>query len=276
MRRSDGSIIWCSLSSVRTDPSQTVSGYVVTLSDLTVRRAADEARRVAEKRYESLAQQSIAGVFMLRDGRLIYANERAREIAGYASVEELLAETDPLRHVPPEDLPKVRRNIVHLLSGGEDAIQFETRVRRPSDGRIVHLLVQEKAMLTPDGPVIIGMSLDISAQKEAERQREVLGRLGLQLAGASTPGEVASIVSRLTAEVWNWDSFAFNMKLEGERRYVRLLAIDLDEDGVKQPFPLTEHDGFKITPDEPLLRGRARLMNVEPQFPVKQIGRAHV
>lgn len=269
MRRRDGSFIWCSLSAVRTDPSQTVSGYVVTLSDLTARRAADEARRVAEKRYESLAQQSIAGVFMYRDGRLIYANERAREIAGYPSVAELLAETDPFAHVLPEELAALKARIAAQVAAPEGSVQFETRVRRPSDGRIVHVLVQQKAMSTSDGPVIIGMSLDITAQKEAERQREALGRLGLRLAGASTLSEVASIVSDMAAEVWNCDSFAFNMKLDGDRRYLRLLSLDLDESGAKRSYPPTEHDGFVVKTDDPLLRGRARLMNVEPRFPVK-------
>ncbi len=68
-----------------------------------------------EKACEALAQSSLAGIYIIQNGKLRLVNPHFQRCTGYA--EKDLLDTDPLRLVHPEDREMVSRRAVMMLKG---------------------------------------------------------------------------------------------------------------------------------------------------------------
>jgi diguanylate cyclase (GGDEF)-like protein/PAS domain S-box-containing protein len=77
--RVNGDAFWCEVSIVRLDPTETLSGYVATITDITKRKAAEEKLERAAL-YDSLTDLPNRSLFMDRLGRCF---ERARRVENY-------------------------------------------------------------------------------------------------------------------------------------------------------------------------------------------------
>ena len=85
-----------------------------------------------EKVYEALAKSSLAGVYIIQDGKLKLVNPHFQRCTGYT--ENDLMDVDPLSLVHPEDREMVSRRAVMMLKG-ERTEPYEFRLLT-RDGRI--------------------------------------------------------------------------------------------------------------------------------------------
>ncbi len=256
LRRLNGQLFWCAISIVRLDPAQTAAGFVATLTDVSDRRRAEAALQDVSSRYQMLVEQSLAGIFIRNRTELLYVNDRTAAIFGYSK--EDMTSGDPFFTVHPDDLAIVEAGIGSLFGGGKTASHFQARgVAR--GGHIVYMDVQAMRIDYEGEPTVIGMVLDMTAQRMAEREREFLSRLGLHLAGVKTREEMAEMVARETRELWDWDSFGFNVRNMDHDSFLRILGIDTDENGALESFAPEEHRSLFAFPERDFWRGEPSL-----------------
>jgi diguanylate cyclase (GGDEF)-like protein/PAS domain S-box-containing protein len=171
--RNDGSPLWLRTTVRRTDgqadgQATGAAGRDGVVEDVTAQVVAEEARRAAESQFRGLVEQSLVGIYILQDDRVVYANPKLARIFG-ASPEEIvgLPSLDPL--VAEDDRAEVKAyHRRHML--GEDAEpQHGFRgVRR--DGTPLFAEVHVALTRYRGRRAIIGTLLDVTQRKAAERE----------------------------------------------------------------------------------------------------------
>lgn len=164
--RPDGRMVPLSLNAapLRDDAGRIV-GVVVTMTDLSLRRQAEDAVRRSEERYRRLFEKNLAGVCRYTlDGRFLEGNPAYARMFGYGSPDEM-------RHVPGAALhadPHERSlKLKQLLETGL-LTNIESR-RRRKDG--TEFWVLENVALVDEGGVqsIEATLADINERKRAEQ-----------------------------------------------------------------------------------------------------------
>ncbi|RPJ53752.1 MAG: PAS domain S-box protein, partial [Methanobacteriota archaeon] len=124
--------------------------------------------RESEEKYRTLVEQSLQALVMLRDGRIVFANERAAEFGGY-TVQELRAlspdQVVGLYH--PDDRPVIVKRMKGRLAGELEPTRYEARlVRKDCSMAWAELFV---SVVQYEGRPTHQVSfIDITERKEAE------------------------------------------------------------------------------------------------------------
>lgn len=134
-----------------------------------LRAQAEAAVRENERLFRSVVEQNIAAIFMIDNGRFVFANPRACEILGYAPGEldghevlPLIGEEDRdgvaemMRMVISGELPSAERNFIGLGKQG-DPVDIGARAIR---------------VILDNRPLILGMAQDIGERKKAQEAIE--------------------------------------------------------------------------------------------------------
>jgi hypothetical protein len=178
-RRKDGSEITVD---IERSPCQTPDGPVAIASirDLTEQRAAAAALSEAQTLTHQLIEQSLIGISITQDERLVFVSPTLLEISGYTR-DELLAMPSAVDLVPEEDRQKVREAIkVRLESGAQ--VRYTTRMRH-KEGHLIHLEVHGGLVQYRGRPAVIAAALNITERVRLEQQMlqvqkiELVGRL---------------------------------------------------------------------------------------------------
>jgi diguanylate cyclase (GGDEF)-like protein/PAS domain S-box-containing protein len=167
--RKDGGLLHWHHSGVLLRGSQgRPSRCIGTVTDISGRRQIEEALRISEKRYRTLFERNLAGVYRSTlDGRILDCNESFARIFGYASREEMLQQTAWDMYLKRED----REAAVAKLLERQYLTNYEICLKR-KDGSSVWVLESENLIEGPDGrlSVIEGTAIDITERKRAEEQ----------------------------------------------------------------------------------------------------------
>ena len=123
-----------------------------------------EAIRQSEELYKALAEKSIAGVYVVQDGKFRFINSNAASYAGYTR-EELLGQ-DASILVNPEDREKVRQNARAMLRG-EMSSPYEFRIIT-KQGETRWIMETVTTILHEGRPAILGNSMNITERKRTE------------------------------------------------------------------------------------------------------------
>ena len=175
MHTRDGRLIWVEDVSVHVEPPEGGvpfrQGFAL---DITERKRADDAIRLAETRYRTLVEQLPLAVYIDRvdaDSSNIYTSPQIEAMLGY-SVEEWVG--DPSLFV---DAPASRRSRASARRARERRTRpashsMPTTALHARDGRVVWVHDEAHIIDDPDSgePVLQGYLLDITARREAEEQ----------------------------------------------------------------------------------------------------------
>ncbi len=148
--------------------------------------------RESEHKYHSLVEESLVGVYIVDNRRIIYANRRLAEITGYSQVE--LQQKDYLDLIFPEDRPLVEEQVQRRLRGQAHSAQYSYHIRR-KDGQLIHVEVRSTDTEYRGRRVIIGTMQDISERVDSETRERQLHR---QL--EQTAIQTATMLSRVIDE----------------------------------------------------------------------------
>ena len=135
--------------SVLIDSHGHAAGAIESIRDITERRRVEEALRLAEEKYRSIFENSIAGIFRTTpDGRVLSANAALARIFGYDAPDEILVLSDLARqlYLDPE-----RRTDLWRLAEELDAVrEFEIKARR-KDGSTAWVTLNARAVRDETG-----------------------------------------------------------------------------------------------------------------------------
>ena len=154
---------------------------------------ADEGSLLRDRHLEyfrALAEQSIAGIYMIDGGKITYMNPRAAQIFGYQPEE---AVGRPVRDFVCEgDWPKLDENIRRRLAGEIANAQYEFKGRR-KDGSVVMIGGHGTTATLKGRRIIIGVLQDVTDKLRAEETiRDYIARLERSILG--TVNAVSSMV----------------------------------------------------------------------------------
>lgn len=124
--------------------------------------------------FESIVEGALVGVYVVQDGRIVYANPRLGDLFGYTPDElRSLPSIKPL--VAPEDWPMVEDRLRRRLSG---AMQTSTHVMRGvrRDGSLVELEVYSRRTEHDGRPAVAGTMVDVTERRARERELEARER----------------------------------------------------------------------------------------------------
>jgi diguanylate cyclase (GGDEF)-like protein/PAS domain S-box-containing protein len=116
--------------------------------------------------YRLLVEESLVGVYMIQDERLIYANRKLGELFGYTR-DEMLALPSVLDVIAKSHTDTVRETMRKRLDGEINEIEYTVRGVR-KDGRLIHLDVRSVRASHAGRPAVIGTMVDITARKQFE------------------------------------------------------------------------------------------------------------
>lgn len=142
--------------------------FVVIFDNVTARKESERVLAESEQRFRSLVEQSLAGIYIIQDGRFAYVNPRFAEIFGYASPQELIG-VEPAALVAEQDCEFVAENMRRRLNGEVQNLSYGfTAVRK--DGSEIEVGVHGAQATHRGRPAIIGLLQDVSEKKRAEEQ----------------------------------------------------------------------------------------------------------
>jgi diguanylate cyclase (GGDEF)-like protein/PAS domain S-box-containing protein len=198
----DGRVLDLALNPILADGEAT--GVSVFGKDISKRKAAEGALREAERKYRSIFDGALEGIFQTtREGRLLTANPALAKMLGYGSVDELLSlakNVGELIWAEPEERSKYLRQ----LEERGDCLGFECRLKR-KDGLSIWASLNARRVCGSDGRLLNyeGFIIDITERKRAEQaQREIMD----DLQQAQAIGALGSYALNIPTGVWSSSS----------------------------------------------------------------------
>lgn len=158
-----------------------------------------DALRRAEQKYRAIFDYALEGIFQTTpEGRYLSANPALARLYGYSSVDELVAQVTDLGAQLYVD-PQRRAEFVRLMQEQGRVEGFESEVRC-RDGSKKWISENAIAVRGPDGKIVYyqGSVLDITAQKQAERERK---RMELQLRHAQKLESIGQLAAGIAHEI---------------------------------------------------------------------------
>lgn len=171
---------------------QTVKGWffvsvTAVMLFVFIRRALERQKQTAERlsaseeKFRTLVERSLAGIYVIQDGRFLYVNPRLAEIFG-RTPEEIVERFSAEDMVVPEDRATVRENLRRRLAGEVSYMSYAFRGVR-ADGTMVDVEVAGTTAPVNGRPAVIGTLLDQTERNNLQRQAlqaqklEILGLL---------------------------------------------------------------------------------------------------
>lgn len=155
------------------DRNGKICGSLHIARDITVSKRADDALRQSETRFRSLVEQSLVGIYVLRDDRFLYVNPKLAEIFGYDSPDEIVFGKTTMDLIAPESRTLVADNDRKRLHGLEQSVHYTLKGLR-KDGTVIDVEAYGNTAEIEGRPAIIGTLLDITGRVQLERRQRAL------------------------------------------------------------------------------------------------------
>jgi PAS domain S-box-containing protein len=159
--------------------------------DITERKHAEEARRIAEQKYRDIVEHALEGIYRSSpDGTFLSVNPAMARIFGYVSPLEMMV---LVRDIPTQIYvhPEERARLLELLNRNGAVHAYEYEARR-KDGTHIWVACSARAVRNPNGSIAYyeGSITDITERKQTQQVLEEERRL-LRTLVEALPDEIA-------------------------------------------------------------------------------------
>jgi PAS domain S-box-containing protein len=230
-----------------------------TVQDVTEHKQAEDALGEAERKYRSIFENAVEGIFQTTaDGRFISANPALARMLGFDSPEELIRVRTNIAHDHYVN-PRVREEFEQALEKNGFVFNFELEAYRKDRSKI-WTSENVRAVRDAQGTILYyeGASQDITGRKRAETRSTAFASLAHKLSGARTAHNAGRIIAETADELFGWDSCTLDL-YDAEHDLVHsILNIDMISGQRVSVPPLVS--GQKPTP-----RGR-RIIDRGPEL----------
>lgn len=135
------------------------------IGEAVFRYGLEKELQESENRYKTLIENSVCGVYLVQNGKIIFANEAFAAIHGYTK-DEMIG-MDSLDTVYPMDRHLVDNIRKKRLKGVESPTEYEIRGMKKNGD--ISWLQRRNVLVDHDGkPAILGYEVDITEQREKE------------------------------------------------------------------------------------------------------------
>ncbi|MFW9915065.1 MAG: PAS domain S-box protein [Candidatus Thorarchaeota archaeon] len=150
-----------------------VSGYekslekiMVAVVDLTQQKQAEMALRESEEKFRLLADQSLVGIAIIQNEKIVYANEAFSELVGYSIEQMLLWDFEEwARIVHPEDKEFVVLQYRRKQAGESYVVPRYDFQLVTKSGEVVPVTLTARRITLPTGPAVAMSILDFSSEE---------------------------------------------------------------------------------------------------------------
>lgn len=192
LKRVDGELFWA-LVSLRQFLFKGETTVLTALYDITDRKQAEEALRLAEENYRSIFENALEGIFQSTpEGRYLNVNPAMARILGYESPEELMA---AMTNVGDEYVNREDREEFKRLIERQGKVKGERQLYR-RDGSIIWISESARVVRDTNGTVLYyeGIIEDITQRKrEEEALRQQVQQLQIEIDETKRAVQVAEI-----------------------------------------------------------------------------------
>lgn len=237
--RKEGSELWVLLSASSFHRhAEDLGDTLCMVADITDLKRAEAELQDAKALYQCLAEETLAGVYMVRDGSapyFAYVNRRFAELFGYRP-EELIGRS-VLNSVAPISREVVEESLQRRLQGQTESFHYELQ-GVCKDGRSIDVEVLDTCVEYAGERVVLGTLLDITDRKRAEERtrRQQAALLALAKAPAVFEGDLDAAfreIAEISARTLNVSRVGIWL-YENERaelRNVELYELQQDRHG---------------------------------------------
>ena len=151
---------------------QVMGGMSLAL-DITEQVRAEEALRESEQKYSTLVENSLTGIYIDQEERIVFANQMLADTYGYPREELIGLESRRLVH--PEDRPLTDRIRAKRLQGKKAPTEYEARGLK-KDGSVIWVKRRNTKIEYGGRTAILGNVVDVTERKRVEELSERTNR----------------------------------------------------------------------------------------------------
>jgi PAS domain S-box-containing protein len=152
---------------------ETFRGSVGVLREISDREERAQVLREAKDRYQLLVGRNLVGLYIVRQGRLVYHNERFAELFGYPGEANVLDDQELADLVEPADRNRLVENLQGIETGELESIR-QSYAATTRDGGTVDIELLGRGIELNGTPAVLGTVVDIRTDEAEYRtlQRE--------------------------------------------------------------------------------------------------------
>lgn len=163
------------------------------IRDISERKKSEALLKTAEEIFRGLVEESISGILIIQNDKLVYVNKRAADILNQHNIVGMIG-SDFINWVTANDRPIVSGIMLELLTAKSHSATFEFDAHT-AEGETISIGANASTANHNGFPVIVGMIQDISEKKRAE---EAIRHYILELKSAfMSTVRVATIISEM-------------------------------------------------------------------------------
>ncbi len=156
------------------DSGGRLSGLGTIASDVTGIKREEQARGEMIDQYRAVVEQSLVGIFIQQDGRIVYLNRTLAEMGGYRAEE--LSGVMLYDYLVPEEVERIARQIQLRKEQKVKVMRFSTRLRH-RNGSAVDIEVHSRLIEYRGEPAFIGVAIDVSDRVSAQTELRLAAKV---------------------------------------------------------------------------------------------------